>query len=182
MKKSAFTLFELMIVVLIIGIVYALVLNNFNNQKSVKILKIKELKDSLKPLWRKGKRVDLVVYDDCKKAAIVINQEEINTSYKPKIKLLEFQNIQAYTVDRDSQLKLIEFPPLIIDNQLHSVCFRFTIFKNGSSSSYILKHQNGTYYIFYPYFEDVNESEDESEAIDMLKHKEYLGVDINEAK
>lgn len=182
MRKSAFTLFELMIVVLIIGIVYALVLNNFNSQKSVKILNIKELKDSLKPLWKKGKRVDLVLYDDCKKAAIVIDQEEINTSYKPKIKLSKFQNIQAYKVDRDSQLKQIEFPPVIIDKQLRSVCFKFTIFKNGSSSSYILKKQNSPYYVFYPYFEDVNESVDESEAIDMLKHKEYLGVDINEAK
>jgi len=180
LRRSAFTLFEMIIVVALIGIIYSIVLSNFNTKKSVTIYTLKDLRKSLMPFWHKGRKVQLVIYNECQKAALLIN-DEVNNSYKPKIKLERFKDIEAYKVDETEQLKKIEFPPVVIDDKVHNTCFNFSIFRNGANSNFIVK-QDERYYIFYPYFEDVNESEDESEAIDMFTHKEYRGVDIHEVQ
>ncbi len=178
MKRSAFTLFELIIVVALIGIIYAVVLTNFNTKKDVKIIKLQNLKNSLMPIWSKGKRVDLIIYNNCKEAILLLNKEPQN-SYKPTIKLSEFKGLKAYKIDEFGDLKEIEFLPILIDEKLYQPCFKFTIYKNGSSSSYILE-KDEHYYIFYPYFGDVNQSDDKDEAIEMLTHKQYRGIQIDE--
>ena len=163
-----------MIVVMIIGIVYALVLSNFNTKKKVHILHIKEIKEALIPFWSKGKRIDFYLYDKCTKAALFVNnryQEEL----KADIAISEFKDIQAYRPDAQGQAQKIEFTPIMIEDKLHKVCFRYTLFPNGSNSHYILK-QNKTYYLFYPYFQDVISSQDLEEAVDLLQYKSYRGV------
>jgi prepilin-type N-terminal cleavage/methylation domain-containing protein len=177
-KKSAFTLFEMIIVVALIGIIYTVVLQNFNTKKNVQILKIQNLKESLLPLYKKGNRIDLYIYDRCKKATLFINNE-VRESYKPKINIREFEDLKTYKLDNMGELQELEFTPILLEEKLQEVCFKFSIFKNGSSSSYIVK-KDKKYYIFYPYFQDVNTSLDEDEAIDLLTHKEYRGVSIDE--
>jgi prepilin-type N-terminal cleavage/methylation domain-containing protein len=178
LKKPAFTLFELIIVVVLIGIIYAIVLSNFHTKKEFKILKLENLKESLLPLWKKGNRVDLILYDEYKKAALVTNGE-INSSYKPQISLSFFKDIESFTIDRFGALKKIEFAPLLVNSEIKKVDFRFTLFQNGSSSSYIIK-KDENYYLFFPYFEDVNITQDSEEAIERFTHKEYRGVSQSE--
>ena len=168
----------MIIVVALIGIIYTVVLANFNTRKNVQILKIQNLKDSLQPIYKRGKRIDLYIYDRCKKAVLFVNGE-VQESYKPKIDLSEFEDIKTYKLDNMGELQELEFTPILLEAKLQKVCFKFSIFKNGSSSSYILK-KDKKYYIFYPYFQDVNTSLDEDEAIDLLTHKDYRGVKIDE--
>ncbi len=163
-----------MIVVLIIGVIYALVLSNFNTKKNVHILKLTDIKESLLPFWSKGKQIDFYLYSQCQKSAIFINdiyQEEI----EPDIKLSEFSKIEVFKPDYRGESKKIEFTPIMINNKLKKVCFRYTLFPNGSSSSFILK-QKKLYHIFFPYFQEVNSTQDLGEAIDLLQQKPYRGV------
>jgi prepilin-type N-terminal cleavage/methylation domain-containing protein len=174
LKRKAFTLFELMIVVVIIGVIYALVLSNFNTKKSVHILKISDIKEGLLPFWTKGKQIDFYLYDQCQKSAIFINdtyQEEL----EPDIKLSEFSNIEVFKPDYRGESQKVEFTPIMIDKKLQKVCFHYTLYPNGSNSSFILKKQK-LYYIFYPYFQDVNKTQDLSEAMDLLQQKPFRGV------
>ncbi len=178
LKRKAFTLFELMIVVVLIGITYALVLSNFNTKKKVHILKVSQIKEALLPFWSKGKRIDFYIYHNCQKAAIFINgtyQDEL----EPDIKISEFDKIEVYKPDNRGEATRVEFTPIMIENRLQKVCFRYTLFPNGSNSNFILKKKK-LYYIFYPYFQDVNRSEDLSEAMDLLQHTQYKGVTPHE--
>jgi hypothetical protein len=163
-----------MIVVVIIGVIYALILSNFNTKKRVHILKIENIKEALLPLWNKGKRIDFYLYDQCQKSAIFIN-EHYQEDKEIKIPLSSFHAIELYKPDIQAQAKKITLTPIMIDNKLHKVCFKYTIFPNGSNSSYILK-KDKRFYIFYPYFQDVNITDNLSEAVDLLQHTEYRGV------
>ena len=179
MKKSAFTLFELIIVVALIGIIYSIVLSNFNLKKDVKISSLKDIKTILMQYWERGKEIDFILYNECKDSALIVN-DEINESFKPKINLREFQSIEAYKVDESGNLKQIDFAPIVIEDKVIKPCFKFSIYKNGANSNYIIK-QNEKYLIFFPYFKDVNITEDESEAIKQFNFDQYRGVDIEEA-
>jgi len=177
-NRKAFTLFELMIVVMLVGVTYALVLSNFNTKKKVKILHIQDIKETLLPFWKKGTQVDFYLYDNCEKSAIFINsvyQEELEIN----INMKEFKKVEVYKADYRGESQKQEFVPIMIGKKLYKVCFKFSIFKNGSNSSYILK-QDKNYFIFYPYFEDNNETDDLNQALDLLQHKEYRGVTPDE--
>ena len=178
LKRKAFTLFELMIVVVIIGVVYALVLSNFNTKKKVRIYKIKNIKEALMPYWEKGKQLDFVLYDKCQKSALFINDIQAE-KFEPLIKASEFDKIEVYKPDYRGEGQKQEFIPRLIDNTLHDICFQYTLFPNGSNSSYIVKKKN-IYYIFYPYFQDVNVSENLENAIEILTLRKYKGVRADE--
>ena len=167
-----------MIVVMLVGIVYALVLSNFNTKKKVQVLHLYNIKEALLPFWKKGKQIDFYLYDNCQKSAIFINdnfQEEIEVD----IQLSEFDKVEVYRPDNRGENQKQEFTPIMIEKKLHKVCFKYTLFPNGSNSSYILK-KDKLYYIFYPYFQDVNKTDDLSQATDMLQHKHYKGVTPDE--
>jgi len=167
-----------MIVVMLVGIVYALVLSNFNTKKKVNVIHMQNIKEALLPFWKKGKQIDFYLYDACQKSAIFINgsfQEDIEAD----IKLSEFKKVEVYKPDSRGENQKQEFIPIMIEKKLHKVCFKYTLYPNGSNSSYIVK-KDKLYYIFYPYFQDVNQTDDLGEATDMLEHKQYKGVTPDE--
>ena len=167
-----------MIVVVIIGVIYALILSNFNTKKKVRIYKIANIKEALLPHWTKGKRIDFYLYERCQKSAIFINesyQEELEIDIDNAL----FEKIEVYKPDYRGEGQKEEFTPIMIDKKLKKVCFRYTLFPNGSNTSFILK-KDKLYTIFYPYFQDTNTSEDLGDAIDMLQYKNYRGVTPDE--
>ncbi len=178
MTRKAFTLFELIIVVILIGIIYAVVLTNFQVKRDVKIMHLKNIRSSLMPFWKRGKRVDLVIYDHCKKAVILLNHEP-QKAYHPKINLKEFQHLKRFEINADNELKEIAWTSYRIDDKLYPVCFSYTIFKNGSNSSYILQTEDETYAVVYPYFQDINITEDEEEAKKLYLHEDEKGAIID---
>ena len=167
--KRAFTLFELMIVVMIIGIVYALVLWRFNPKQHLEVVKLDSLRDTMSQRHKEGERLDLVLYDRCKKALLLINgepQEKMKINLKPAL----FSDITVYKSDPFGHERKIEFSPLIIDDKLQPVCFRYTLYPNGSASNYIIE-QKGKFYVFPPYFEDVNVTDSIEEALALFTHE-----------
>ena len=64
MNKKAFTLIELIIVVVIVGLVYAVVLNNFKPNQNITPLNFANLKDKFLPLYKRGDLLEFYIYDD----------------------------------------------------------------------------------------------------------------------
>jgi prepilin-type N-terminal cleavage/methylation domain-containing protein len=177
-KRTAFTLFELMVVVIIIGVIYALVLGNFNMKNRIAVPKVKDIKRSLSTHWKRGSRIDFYIYDDCSKSTLKINGE-VKEDIESDIDLKLFKNIEVYKTSKHGESEELEFPPLLLNNRLHDVCFQYTIFPNGSSSSYMVKIDK-TFYIFYPMFEDAMIIDSLSEAKEQYQHKEYTRISIHE--
>jgi len=176
--KNAFTLFELMVVVMIIGIVYALVLGRLDPKQHMKIVRLDSLRDVMMQKHKEGQRLDLVLYDHCKKSALLVNgdlQEKMKINLKPEL----FQDITVYKSDPFGHERKISFPPRVIDEHLEPVCFQYTIFPNGSGSSCIIA-QNEKFYIFPPYFEDVNVTESLEEALALFTHEKEKKITFHE--
>ncbi len=177
-KRDAFTLFELMIVVVIIGIVYSLVLGRFDTKRYMKIAELGSLREIMRTKHKEGVRVDLYLYDNCEKSALFLNgeyQEDMKIDIKPKM----FKNLKVYKSDQFANEREINFSPVVIDDKLYKVCFQFTVFPNGSSSNYIVE-QDGRYIIFPPYFEDVNQTNSLQEALTLFTHKNQKRIDSYE--
>ncbi len=123
MSKLAFTLFELIIVVIIIGIVSFLVLKlpSFSNSKSIKI---EDLRDVLYP---NGK--------------LIITSDKIISTKKINIKIT---NPEVF-VFRDNILLRKNFKDL--NNS--KILFEYNV-KNGIGDSFILKCNEGIY-VFKPF-------------------------------
>ena len=176
--KRAFTLFELMVVVMIIGIVYAVVLGRFNPKEHIKIVQLDSLRDILTERHQEGQRLDLILYDGCKKAALFVNniyQEKMDINLKPRL----FEGVQTFKSDPYGHARKIEFIPVVIDDKLQPVCFQYTVYPNGSASNYIVV-QKQHYYVFPPYFEDVNVTESMEEALALFTHEKEKKISAYE--
>jgi len=161
-KKKAFTLFELLLVVILIGLVYSLVLGKMNNKKNLNINKLENLKSIL--LKYNQSKINLIVFDKCKR--VLINHEE--KDFDSDL----FKDIEVFKVI-DGTMQKISFDPLYIKDKVYEVCFRFDIYTNGSSSSYIIK-KDDQYIVFYPYFKDYEIFKTQDEAIDALENKKLM--------
>ncbi len=179
-KRSAFSLFELMIVIVIIGLVYAIVVSNFSTNRTVQISHLKDIKGALLPLWSKGKKVELFLYDNCTKGVVFINGK-IKEKYKPKLLFSEFKDLVAYKDDAGGASREIEWKSFRLEDKVIKSCFDFVIYPNGSSSTYIVK-QGEKYLIFFPYFRDVNISDDLGEALEIYKNSHFSKVTLEDAK
>jgi prepilin-type N-terminal cleavage/methylation domain-containing protein len=178
LTKKAFTLFELMVVVMIIGIVYSLVLGTFNPKNSIKIANLKNIKQGLLPHWKKGHKVEFYVYDKCSKSIVYINGEP-KENIKPDIQNSLFDKIKVYKKDRYGDKTELEFTPVKLENKIYKSCFKYTIFPNGSSSSYII-YSNKKYYILYPYFKDTQISTSIDDAFELYQQKQHTKITASE--
>ena len=152
--KRAFSLFELLLVVIIISLVYSLVLNKINNKKRVNTTNLTNLKSSM---LKKNQKL-LIVYDKCSKSNLDID-------------LTLFKGIKVYSL-KGEVLEKKEFPPIKIKDEIYDVCFKYEIFPNKSSSSFIVK-KDDTYFVFHPYFQKIKKFDNEDDAInDFINKKE----------
>ncbi len=172
-NKKAFSLIELIIVVTIIGIVYAVVLNSFKSTQNITYANFANLKDKFLPFWKRGSLLEFYIYDNCSKSILFLNSNKLTN--QPDFDIKMFKEIKVYKTDRFAEAKKVEFAPLKFDNKLYSVCFKYTIFPNGSSSSYIVKLLDN-YYIMYPYMMDTKVATTLNEAVDLFLNKELIKI------
>ena len=166
MTKRGFSLFELMLVVILIGLIYSLVLGKVNKKKTVIINKIENLK-SILTSSSSNEKIELNIYDNCKKIHLKGLDKKIN------INIELFKDISIYKVDSSNNLQKIEYSPIFVKDKVYDVCFNFTIFPNKSSSSYIVKQDN-RYIVFHSYYEDTYVTTSEDEAIASLTNQKDL--------
>ena len=178
-KRGGFTFFELLIVIFLIGTIYAIVLVNFNLSNNVKITKFENLKYNLQKIKKPNTLLEYYIYDDCSKFAIFIDGE-IDKKLTIDFDIKGFENIKVYKNDRDAREKKIEFAPILIDNKLRDVCFKYSIFPNDSSSSFIVE-LNEVYYVFFPYFQETNVTTKLDQALNVYLQENFR-QEIDEEK
>lgn len=142
LQKRAFSLLELMIVVLIMGLVFSLVKVQFHtppNEKSgIEILKT----------FSQNQDEQLICYDECSKCAIF----DMNESKKSEINFKKFDNeLKSYYIDYDGDVLEYEYKDIKIEDRSFDVCLKYRYFKNNSSQKLIIKYFDN-YYLFHSFF------------------------------
>ena len=171
--KKAFTLIELLIVILIIGIIYTLAITNFQNiTNPTKKLTIENLGHYLNSFQHK-KDVKFLCLDDCSSCNIFVDGEivkELKGSFDNFID----DSIRVYKYSYlDGYIKK-EFTPYFNHEGIEEdVCFSFSIDKNGISDQILLEYNNK----FYDFSSNLstkkiyNSIEEATEAKENLKYK-----------
>ena len=144
-ERNSFTLFELILVIVIIGIVYVLFIQNIDKLQRTDSVGIEQLSEHLKKFQDKNE-VSLICIDECKKCEVYVDEN----ATKKYLELFK-EEVISYEVDKDGQLEKIKYLPIYDERDEIEVCFKFTLFKNGSVSETILEYNEDIYY-FPTYF------------------------------
>jgi len=149
-SKSSFTLFELLIVILIISILYGVFIEKLHTKESrAKSLGLQDIKTLLSG-YDFNQSVKIACIDKCKECYIFVDGEK-----KEKVEGLFEKEVDVYDFDIHGILSPVKFSPLFDENgNPQDVCFAYELFPNGSNSSYIVKYQD-KFYIFYAYMKPV---------------------------
>ncbi len=174
-NSRAFTLLELVIVVVILGIIYSMVtINAGNSTKTVTKLDSTNLRDFMRS-QNNGKERSFYLYgEECENAAFIPALDQgIQID-----QMLFDKKISAYWLDHYGALKERTFTPLKIEDKSYPVCLKFDLFANGSSSALVIR--DGQKFYYSPFFEKSRHFDSLQEAESFLKHQDinpdYLGV------
>ena len=143
MQKRAFTLIELLLVVVIIGVIYGLVINSMkkiNDKESA--LGFESLPAFMKTFHQRN-RVALICTDNCKTCALYLDGEKLKEidAFMEKERVLRFWSFDANTGTQE-----LRFTPIFdVDDREFDVCFKYEIFEDGSSSEMIIETQKQSY-------------------------------------
>lgn len=143
LNKRGFTLFELMIVIVIIGVVYGLLVRNFTiNQPDKEVLTLKNLPAFMREKFKnEDKKVELLCMDDCSICKFIVDSSESNQS----VELFEqYSSPEVYTLVNEN-LKKIEFGDIFEDYKTQKVCFKYTLYPNKSSDRFVLVYKDNIF-------------------------------------
>lgn len=138
---KAFTLIELLIVILIVSMVYYLGFSGFSITKpKPKALTPLNLKSTIQENKFFEGHATLLCTDHCKKCYL---RRGINAPYQPYSNAIDLRGTVAYTVDNDEHLEPIEYGRYK-DSQ---ICLVMDFYDNGSSTQLILKQGEKAYFL-----------------------------------
>ena len=173
LNSKGFTLFELLIVIILIGLIYGLFVSSLQNKelKSDAITLLSMKKTLLNQPFKK--KSEIICLEPCKECFIYNDGE--------KAELKPFSLFKAppkvYKKDYYGRLEQQQFLPLFNkENVQQDVCFRFSVFNNKSSSSYILETDKD-FYIFPAYMRDANKTKTLEEAEKLFDNTNLLPKD-----
>jgi prepilin-type N-terminal cleavage/methylation domain-containing protein len=152
--KKGFTLFELMLVVLLIGIIYGVFVHKLSQKErhsgkdEVTLETLKEFLLQFSP----KRTVVLKCITPCDTCYIFRDGKKAQDL---EISLFE-EAPNVYSSDPYGQLQRMTFTPIQGKHgEALDVCFEFTLFGNKSSSSYIIEYDKKVY-LFDPYLKPVS--------------------------
>lgn len=142
--KKGFTLFELLIVIVIITSSYLLIIP-FLNQNQAQQLEFKKLKKYLLSISPSNK-VTLVCINECQECYIFSGQHKIKTDI---IK----ENVVSYHF-KDGHFQEVEFfAPEYFDPH-EKVCFKYQVDSPNNLGDELLVNYHNMFYYFSPYFNE----------------------------
>ncbi|MEA1891988.1 MAG: prepilin-type N-terminal cleavage/methylation domain-containing protein [Campylobacterota bacterium] len=141
--KKAFSLIELLIVILIIGIVYTLSVGNFKKMTDEsKALSLGNIKEYLQTLAYE-KNAELLCLDDCSICDIMVDGERINENH---IEDFLDNSIRVYRYDFyngiTEQSKKVYFNSEEVEER---VCFSYSVDKKGVGDQVIVEFKDKVY-------------------------------------
>ncbi len=147
--KKAFTLFELLIVILIIGLVYALMIQNFSfSSKSKDGLSLANLPEKMKKDFAKtSQKVTLRCFDECSKCKFYLGKKTKET----KALFEKHSSLDLYTLV-DESLKRLELGEFYENEQFKELCFEYSLYPNKSSDKLVLEYKD-KFYLYDNLFE-----------------------------
>jgi prepilin-type N-terminal cleavage/methylation domain-containing protein len=169
-KRKAFSLIELLIVVVIVGLVYTLAISNFEN---VKQKKVRPTLTNLKSYLDKLDKTDvarLICLDECKSCYVYVDKKlDANVSEEFEDFLDEQPRLYKYDINYglESLKNKIFFNSEGVDEQ---ICFSLSVDKNGVSDQVIVEYKD-KFYDFSPYFSDTKVY---SSASELRNYRENL--------
>jgi len=173
-SKSSFTLFELLIVILIISIIYGIFIEKISSKKAVhKRGGLKDITQILRPLDF-NQSASILCMDKCKNCFIEVDGEK-----REKIDLLD-KEVKVYDFDINGILSPLKFTPAFDENgNPKDVCFRFDLYPNGSHSSYIAEYGK-KFYIFYAYMRPPKVADTITKASELFDPSDWIPTDSSE--
>jgi len=155
-EKRAFSLVELMIVIVIVGVVYTLAITNLKAPKAEdRTFSLKTLKEDLHSFSKDNKSVRLLCQENCQDCAL----------YSDGKKLQDFKSFFT----KEVSFYRYDFFQGMIALQRDS-CFDFTVDANGVSDQVIIVYDTKAY-DYTPYFTPTKEYDS---LADVVKAKEKL--------
>lgn len=146
--KKAFTLIELIVVILIVGLTYSLIFssNSFNFKKEEKV-ELSNLKQFLLENFSFEKELSFICIEDNFTCYVKIDNDllkgfEIKNFFNTK------PNIYEYNRDK----KEIEFKDLRVDNFDYKVIFQLKVDSDYKTNQFVLDAVDNNVYVFNPIF------------------------------
>jgi len=173
-SKSSFTLFELLIVILIISILYGIFVQKIASKEHLVARgdNLLHLNDLLQG-YDFNESAQIVCVDKCKSCYI-----EIDGKRQKELELFDSE-VEVYDFDIHGLLSPLKFVPVFEDGNPKDVCFRYTLYPNGSNSSYIV-HYKEKFYIFYAYMRPVQVTKSITEAQKAFDPSQWIPTDSSD--
>ncbi|MDR2790122.1 MAG: hypothetical protein LBB59_04030 [Campylobacteraceae bacterium] len=149
--RGAFTLFELLLVLLLIVISYGLFAQNFSiSSPENESVKIDKLNLYLAKIGGGKNRISLRCIDNCNECRVLVNGEDKNMT----LDIFEKgSTVNAY-YHYGRRVEKAEFDDYHVNEyKKEKVCFRMDIYPNGSSDKLVLEYKNRAY-LFENYLEE----------------------------
>jgi len=143
MQKKAFTLIELLLVVVIIGVIYGLVINSMQriNDKEAS-LSFETLPSFLETMYQQNS-VAFICIDNCQECAVYVDKEKVK---EVDSFMKEERDLRFWRFDANFGTQELRFSPIFDEDEREfDVCFRYEIFQDGSSSEMIIETQKRSY-------------------------------------
>ena len=168
--KKAFSLIELLIVIVIIGVVYTLAIGNFQKVgNETQKVTLKSLKEYLQK-FPHAEKVKLLCLDDCSKCTVIADGEV-------QTKLDDFLDASVKVYDYNFFLGVSKHPQEIYFNKdavEEKVCFSYSVDKKGVGEQVFIEF-GGAVYDFSTYLTPVGVYKSLQEA---MNAKEKLSQEV----
>jgi len=172
--KHAFSLIELLIVVLIVGVIYTLSISNFENIKEGKVTRtLSNLKPYLHEL-KKTKKAEIICLDECESCQIYVDGAVDQNASEMFEEFLD-EEVKSYRYDLN--YGLVEVKKSVYFNEQGSdeeICFSLSVDKNGVSEQVIAEYKD-IFYDYSPYFSKTKVYHSDSE-LTQVKEELYQEV------
>ncbi|WP_345975703.1 prepilin-type N-terminal cleavage/methylation domain-containing protein [Sulfurimonas sp. HSL3-7] len=144
MQRRAFTLLELLLVVVIIGVIYGLVINSMQKINDKESALGFESLPSFVQTFHQRNHVALICTDNCKACALYVDGEKVKDDIDPFMEKERVLRFWSYNTNTGTQE--LRFTPIFDeDDREFDVCFKYEIFEDGSSSEMIIETQKHSY-------------------------------------
>lgn len=172
-NRRGFTLFELLIVVLLIAVLYGVFINKMEQRTAgtaPKEVTLETLKSAL-ALFPAEREREVICTEPCKECTVFIDGNPVKEATFPLFDTVP----TVWKKDRYGQLQTVKFLPLSDpDSGVKDVCFRYQLFRNGSGSAFIVQTDEKHYYVFKPYMHPVRSVASVDAAADAFDDRTLL--------
>jgi len=174
-NKQAFTLFELIIVVILIGVIYGVFVDKLSTKPHQKnTITLPTLKESLERFAFK-KSAQVVCGKECKQCYVYIDGTKVEEAFE-----LFTSEPAVYTLDETGRQKSLTFTPRFDkEGKMEETCFEYRIFKNGGADTYIVAHED-IFYVFKTLEKKPTLFTSMNEAVEYFDYKALLPLLISD--